>query len=363
MSDYSVSLASYTIGADAYDKLAAHCLTCGKKALAVGGKTALEKALPKIQAALAGTGVELADPLWYGGECTYENIDLVVAAAGQCGADMILGVGGGKALDTAKGAAQRAGVPVFCLPTIAATCAATSAQSIVYTADSVFDSFYFLDGPAAHVFIDTQIIAEAPVKYLRAGIGDTVAKHYECALSAQNDELAHSDALAVQVSGLCVGPIRRYGLQALADCRQDIATFALEQVVLAIIVTTGMVSVLIQDKYNGALAHSLFYGFTILPHFEEHYLHGDVVGYGVLVQLAVEKRQQELAELYQLFADMGLPTCLADIGVRCDREELAPILAETLAGADMEYLPWPITGEMVLAGIEQVEALAAPAKV
>ena len=83
----------------------------------------------------------------------------------------------------------------------------------------------------------------------------------------------------------------------------------------------------------------------------------------MLVQLAVEKRQQELAELYQLFADMGLPTCLADIGVRCDREELAPILAETLAGADMEYLPWPITGEMVLAGIEQVEALAAPAKV
>ena len=128
MSDYSVSLASYTIGADAYDKLAAHCLTCGKKALVVGGKTALEKALPKIQAALAGTGVELADPLWYGGECTYENIDLVAAAAGQCGADMILGVGGGKALDTAKGAALRAGVPVFCLPTIAATCAATSAQ-------------------------------------------------------------------------------------------------------------------------------------------------------------------------------------------------------------------------------------------
>lgn len=45
---------------------------------------------------------------------------------------MIFGMGGGKALDTAKGAGYEAGLPVFTFPTIAATCAATTALSVVY---------------------------------------------------------------------------------------------------------------------------------------------------------------------------------------------------------------------------------------
>ena len=69
---------------------------------------------------------------------------------------MIFGMGGGKALDTAKGAAERAGLPVFTFPTIAATCAATTALSVVYREDGNFDSFYFYDKPARHCFINTR---------------------------------------------------------------------------------------------------------------------------------------------------------------------------------------------------------------
>ena len=72
---------------------------------------------------------------------------------------MIFGMGGGKALDTAKGTAEKAGLPVFTFPTIAATCAATTALSVVYREDGNFDSFYFFEKPARHSFIDTQIIA------------------------------------------------------------------------------------------------------------------------------------------------------------------------------------------------------------
>ena len=56
----------------------------------------------------------------------------------------------------------------FTFPTIAATCAATTALSVVYKEDGNFDSFYFYEKPARHSFIDTEIIAAAPECYLRA---------------------------------------------------------------------------------------------------------------------------------------------------------------------------------------------------
>ena len=90
---------------------------------------------------------------------------------------MIFGMGGGKALDTAKGAADQTGLPVFTFPTIAATCAATTALSVVYKEDGNFDRFYFFDKPARHCFINTRVIADAPWRYLRAGMGDTMGKY------------------------------------------------------------------------------------------------------------------------------------------------------------------------------------------
>ena len=140
--------------------------------------------------------------------------------AKELGADMSCGMGGGKALDTAKGAAERAGLPVCTCPTIAATCAATTALSVVYREDGNFDSFYFYDKPARHCFINTRVIADAPWEYLRAGMGDTMGKFFECHFAARGDSLDHSSALGREISNLCYGPLLEHGVQALADCKR-----------------------------------------------------------------------------------------------------------------------------------------------
>ena len=93
---------------------------------------------------------------------------------------MIFGMGGGKALDTAKAAADILEIPVFTFPTIAATCAATTALSVVYREDGSFEEFRFFERPAIHSFIDLSIIANAPDEYLQAGMGDTIGKFFEC---------------------------------------------------------------------------------------------------------------------------------------------------------------------------------------
>lgn len=353
----TVSLTRYTVGEDAYSQLPAAAMGLGSRLFVIGGHTALAAALPRLQAALTGSNLAIAGVQWYGGECTYNNIRACADAAKQAGAQVIVGIGGGKALDTAKGAANLLGTPVFTLPTIAATCAATTALSVVYDDNHKFTEFAFFDAPAHHTFIDTAVIAAAPAKYLRAGIGDTLAKHYECTFASRNDNLDHSSGMAVNLSRMCKDPLLQVGVQALQDCEAGVPSDALQQAVLANVVTTGYVSCLVAEDYNGAVAHSLFYGLTILPDFEKNYLHGDVVAYGILVQLALDKNENELLLLRDFLAAVGIPTCLADIGTPYEKTVLAPVLAEALTMPDMQHLPYVVTQEMLWQAIGTVEAL------
>ena len=320
MKAYSVFFANYTIGEDAYGQVPQVCLPFGKRIFLIGGRRAMDAAEGLLGKALEGSGLVVLESVEFGADCTYRTIDRWAQRAKELGADMIFGMGGGKALDTAKGAAERACLPVFTFPTIAATCAATTALSVVYREDGNFDSFYFYDKPARHCFINTRVIADAPCEYLRAGMGDTMGKFFECHFAARGDHLDHSSALGREISNLCYGPLLEHGVQALVDCRRHEPSFALQQAVLANIVSTGMVSLMVLDDYNCAIAHSVYYGLVLLPGFEEKYLHGDVVAYGVLVQLAVDKDWDRMREVKGFMKELGIPSTLREMEVPLDRE-------------------------------------------
>ena len=132
---------------------------------------------------------------------------------------------------------------------------------------------------------------------------------------------------------------------------------ALEEAVLANVVSTGLVSLLVDENYNGAVAHSVYYGLVLLPGFEERFLHGDVVAYGVLVQLALDGQTEELHKIRRFMQELGIPASLAEMGVPLDRELLAPALAEAVRGPDMEHIPYPVTEEMLFEAMARVEAL------
>lgn len=357
MKNYSVFFTNYTIGADVYQEVAGICPHDGNKILLIGGETALNAAESRLKSAMKNSGLEIVDTVVYGTDCTYENIRKWSAYALECKADMIFGMGGGKALDTAKGAAEMAGLPVYTFPTIAATCAASTALSVVYKEDGNFDSFYFFEKPARHCFIDLQVIANAPCEYLRAGMGDTIGKHFECHFAARGDELDHSSLLGREISNLCYAPLVEHGVKALNDCREHEATYELQQAVLANIISTGLVSLLVVDDYNCAVAHSVYYGLVLLPGFEKRYLHGDVVAYGVLVQLAIDGQKDAARELKAFLKELGIPSTLREMGVDTKREALDEVLRETANGPDMEHIPYEITEDMIYDAILEVECL------
>lgn len=356
---YSVNFANYTIGREAYQNVNEVCSRYGTKALLIGGKLALKAGKEKLLRALTEGEhpIAIVDTALLGSDCTYAGMEKLAAHARKCGAEMIFGMGGGKALDTAKGTAEKCGLPVFTFPTIAATCAATTALSVVYKEDGNFDSFYFFEKPARHSFINTEIIASAPERYLRAGIGDTLGKYFECHFSARGDQLMHSSALGREISNMCYLSLREYAEDALKECRENQAGEALEQAVLANIVSTGLVSLLVLDEYNGAIAHSVYYGLVLLPGFEEENLHGDVVAYGVLVQLMVDGEAEKAREMKAFLQNLGIRTTLAEMGVPLEREALAAVLREVVTGPDMEHIPYEVTEDMIYEAFCKVEAL------
>ncbi len=358
MSETTVTFAGYTIGSgqETYSQLGPICSRYGKKAVVIGGEKAIAAAKPCLTEAVKGTGIEITGFEWFGGVASYENADKLGELDSVKHADMIFACGGGKAIDTAKCVARNFDLPFFTFPTIAATCAAITSIAIMYYPSGVQKDAFVCKRPSVHAFIDLEIIAQAPEIYLWSGLGDTLAKFTEVPFSARGHELemAHKDALPLLISKMAGDPLIQYGLEAMNSVKAGKPSFALEQCVLAITVTSGMVSYLIDfAKYNTNLAHALFYGMTVLPQIEERHLHGEVVSYGVLCMLMMDKQMELLDKIYKFMKSIGLPTKLADMEVKL--EEMEPAIDSAVTKYDIDVSPYKITKELIFKAVEDLE--------
>ena len=354
LADYTVLFPGYTIGAHAYDKVREICPLYGRKAVVVGGETAMAKTKEALLAAVEGAPLAVTDFLWYGGEASYENVDRLKAGAAVQEADMLFAVGGGKAIDTCKVLAHALGKPFFTFPTIASNCAGFTSLGVIYHPDGRFRELSFSKIPPVHVFAHTPIAASAPRQYLWAGMGDTIAKYYEARISARGVTMRHSDAIGVTISEMCAEPILRLGRQALEENSAGQAGEAFEEVMLAILVSTGMVSNFVVQDFNGHIAHALFCTITMLPQIEEKHLHGEVVMYGVLVLLMCDGQEEALRRAYSFCKSVGLPTKLADIDVT--PEEMQRVLVETEKSPELVRTPYKVTKEMLYDAVLRLEA-------
>lgn len=361
LENYEVHLPNYSIGSTIYDKIGPVCESYGRTVLVIGGRRALAAALDKIKAEVAKTKLEIIGTELYGGDCTYKTVEGLRAMKLYQEADMVFGVGGGKALDTVKCLCIEDDKPVFAFPTIASNCAACTSVSIMYNDDGTFLKPHFFVRPVMHTFIDTEIIAKAPSRYMWAGIGDTYAKYYEAMISSRDEQLEHFTAVGAAVSVMCRNPLLEYGEKAYADHVKGLCTYEVEQVILAIVVTTGIASIFLTKDftpdYNSGLAHAIFYALTSYPVIEERHLHGEVVGFGVLIALLVDGQMDEFEKIYRLNRAIKLPVSLEEIEITDEQWE------ETMSRipdmSDVKHYPYRVTRKMLTDAMDKLRARAA----
>ena len=326
------------------------------RAVWIYGERAFAAAKPFLPQGVNAPG---AKHLLFKGHCSEHD---VAELAQQAGADrsVVIGVGGGALLDTAKAVARRLGLPVVAIPTIAATCAAWTPLSVWYNDAGQALHFEIFDDANFLVLVEPQIILDAPVEYLLAGIGDTLAKWYEAVVLAPQPEnlpltvrLGINNALAIR------DVLLESSEAALADQQRGEVTQAFRDVVDAIIAGGGMVGGLGERYTRVAAAHAVHNGLTVLPQTEK-FLHGTKVAYGILVQSALLGQDDVLAQLVAAYQRFNLPTTLAELEVDIhNRAELDKVIAHTLRPVEsIHALPVAVSADKLYAAFEKVETFA-----
>ncbi|BDI49930.1 hydroxycarboxylate dehydrogenase HcxA [Escherichia coli] len=324
------------------------------RAVWIYGERALAAAQTKLPSAFELPG---AKHILFRGHCSESNVQQLAAESGD-DRSVVIGVGGGALLDTAKALARRLGLPFVAVPTIAATCAAWTPLSVWYNDAGQALHYEIFDDANFMVLVEPEIILNAPQEYLLAGIGDTLAKWYEAVvLAPQPETLPLTVRLGINNAQVIRDALLNSSEQALADQQNQQLTQSFCDVVDAIIAGGGMVGGLGDRFTRVAAAHAVHNGLTVLPQTEK-FLHGTKVAYGILVQSALLGQDDVLAQLTGAHQRFHLPTTLAELEVDINNQaEIDKVIAHTLRPAEsIHYLPVTLTPDTLRAAFEKVES-------
>lgn len=357
MSKIICSPGSYVQGKGEFARLSTYAKTIGAAEAYVIISRSMKKAYGAvIEKGFADGGLKCR-LVEFNGECCESEIKR--HGDGLAGADLVIGVGGGKVLDTAKAVGYHAKRPVMVVPTIASTDAPCSRLSVIYKENGEFDKYLPLPKNPDIVVMDTAVIAKAPARFLASGIGDALATYYEAAACVRSDVITlsggHVTNAAITLARLCLDLLHRDGRQAMAAARQGVVTKALENIVEANTYLSG-----IGFESSGlAAAHAVHNGLTVLPQCHGK-LHGEKVAFGALTELVLENRSlEEIEKSVALCKDVGLPTTFADLGLAGvgDADLMKVAEASCAEGDTMVNMPFEVTPEDVVAAMKTADAL------
>ena len=287
------------------------------------------------------------------GECSRREVSRLQELAKESNCTCTIGLGGGKAIDTAKCVAE--GENLIIVPTIAATDAPTSHSAVLYTPEGAFDDYaYFKQSPSV-ILIDTTVIANAPVRFLVSGMGDALSTFFEARANVQSYSKvnaglpcgfregvcgeARGTKAAFALASLCYESLLEDGWKAKIACENHVVTESLEKIVETNILLSGLGF----ESGGLAAAHAIHDGLTILEGTHK-YFHGEKVAFGTIAQLALENApMEEIEEVLDFCLSIGLPVCLEDIGVDHITEEELYQVAEKACIPEESIYAMPVS--------------------
>ncbi|QBO35203.1 glycerol dehydrogenase [Periweissella cryptocerci] len=357
MTQIFASPSTYIQGKDVLNEGSQYIEKFGKNVLMLAGGSAKKYAGNTLIANLEANGfkVNVAD---FQGEASDNEINRIAQIGKAAGAEVVIGVGGGKAIDSAKSIADILGTPVVIVPTIASTDAPTSRLSVLYTDEGNFDRYEFYQKNPELVLVDTRVIANAPVRMLASGIADALATFVEVrdVQTAYGDTMlgAKQTLASIAIGQMAEDTLFAYGHAAIESNKVHAVTPALEKIVEANTLLSGLGF----ESGGLAAAHSIHNGFTALKGDIHHLTHGEKVAYGILTELFLDGADEATFEKYLEFIySLGLPTTLADLHLADASDEDLLLVGQqaTAAGETIKQMPYEVTADDVVSALKGVD--------
>ncbi len=335
-------------GKNAIEGMGEHLSGLSENVLVMADEIVWDIAGHKVVSELQKVGLTVKE-ITFNGESSETEIKRIVDAGKSAKATVVIGVGGGKALDTSKAVADDLDAYTVIVPTAASADAPTSALSVLYSEDGVFEDYRFYNKNPDLVLVDTQVIANAPAKLLAWGIADALATWVEARAVIKNGGktmAGGTTTIAGQaIAEKCEETLFKYGHLAYESNKAGAVTQPLEAVVEANTLLSGLGF----ESGGLAAAHAVHNGFTALEGKIHELSHGEKVAFGTLVQLALENHSREEIERYiRFYISLELPVDFDDMHLNeATREDIMKVAKAATIDTETIHNAFDVSAEDV----------------
>lgn len=335
---FRIGCGRYVQEAGALAMTADEVLRLGKSPIVVGGKTALSLTREAIEKSFEGK-INKYEIIEHTGTCNEVDAKRIADFAKENGYDVIVGVGGGVICDFSKLCGYYDRLPVMNIPTSSATCASYTPLTVRYTQEGRTVGSLHYEYEVDAVLVDSNIVANQPPRLLLAGVFDALAKFLEIKQRFTPDVTDYPIGLdyAYSLSKSTYKFLVDNTQAALDDIEAGELTHKVENLIFTSIATTGVISGIARGSNQCALAHK-FYEFTrlLFPVEARPYLHGEIVGVGLLLQNFFNDEVEENDLLLTLMKKYNMPYRVSDIGADMSKETFEIYYEKLCASSAME---------------------------
>lgn len=290
-----------------------------------------------------------------------KEVDRLVGVIKETGSDVAIAVGGGSTIDAVKAAGFLADIRWANCPTVASTDAPCSALSVIYTETGEFEEYRFFPRNPDLVLVDSQVVANAPVGLLIAGVGDALATWLEARATSRSNSKTMAGGVPT-VTGTALAKLSwevlwENAIEAVDAVKDKQVTPAVEKVIEANTLLSGLGF----ESGGLAAAHAIHNGLTAVP--QTHGLaHGQKVNIGSVTQLVLEGApSSDIRDFVEFTTRVGLPNTLSEVGLRADDATSLAVIAEaaTVPGETIHSMPFEVSAGDVASALASIERMSA----